>query len=253
MSTVAWLFGTPNPGAETRRNDRDRPPLSYFLDQVRRRQSEFVSSNESDACQAGTVHLRTSFQQVPFGSIGLRIDGSVELASTCLGYYEERSKQLQRTLKDLRKKPPSFAPQSEFTGGSLERALFAVTHLHENEVGNAHARASAYEQQLKSQLAMARDNVIACGSDYEGELNRAEREVAKARDRLQRSKTAVLKTKEKLAHAKRSVTRHLSPSTTIPRPHNRSTSMLVSCCLLWQGPTRHRGCWQQCAAWSGGH
>ena len=125
---------------------------------------------------------------MPLESVGRRIDHNAETSESFLSYIEERAKNLQRMLEKMKRKSPAVPLGREFGSGTLERVLGELNRMHESECIQLHGRASALDIRLRQQLAMARDNAIGCGSDYEAELHKYEKETAKARDKLQRSK-----------------------------------------------------------------
>jgi hypothetical protein len=79
-----------------------------------------------------------------------------------LTYSEERIRQLQRTLKDIKKRSPAvpFQHNPVITNGSLENVVDSLNKLHETEAIQLHGRASALEIRLRQVLAMARDNAV---------------------------------------------------------------------------------------------
>ena len=96
------------------------------------------------------------------------------------------------------KSPALYWPPSEFAIGTLESVMSEVNHLHENEIGQLQSRASALEMQLRHKLAMAKENAVGCGDDYQNEFTNAQKGVMRARERLHASKMKTARAKERL-------------------------------------------------------
>lgn len=52
--------------------------------------------------------------------------------------------------------------------------------------------------QLRHKLAMAKENAVGCGDDYQNEFTNAQRQVRRAREKLQGSKMKTARAKERL-------------------------------------------------------
>mmetsp|Transcript_46810 Transcript_46810/g.94438 ORF Transcript_46810/g.94438 Transcript_46810/m.94438 type:complete len:623 (-) Transcript_46810:88-1956(-) len=104
-------------------------------------------------------------------------------------------------LKDQKKRSPAvvFQRHPVISSGSLETVVDSLNKLHEDEIIQMHDRTSALEIRLRQVLAMAHDNAVGCGEDYEAALHRYERETTAARTRLRRSKLSQVKAAERLS------------------------------------------------------
>lgn len=166
---------------------KDRPPLAVYLDQLLSREASDVSV---DSKENGSS-LSSSFLVVPLESIGKRVDHNAEICSSLISFFEDRTRQLQRTLKDMRKKSPVVPVQQhqEFSNGTIESAIVELNRVHESEAMQVNGRLADLELRVRQQLAMSRENAVGCGVDYEAELHKVEKDQNKARERLQRCKS----------------------------------------------------------------
>jgi len=187
------------PSARARTSGRDRPALSTYLDLLSGREAKALAVDSPDDDLEADA---PGFLMVPLETIGKRIDANADVSLNVLTYCEERVKHLQRTLEKMRKRSPAVPLGREFKMGTLEAAISELNRIHESECIQIHGRSSALEIRVRQPLAMARENAVGCGVDYEAELHRAEREVAKARDKLTRSKAAELRAAERLMTAR---------------------------------------------------
>jgi hypothetical protein len=99
---------------------------------------------------------------VPLETFGKRIDHNAELSLSLLSYSEERTRQLQKMLKEIKKRSTAvpYHRQSVISSGSLENVIDAFNKLQDNEAIQLHGRASALEIRLRQVLALARDNAV---------------------------------------------------------------------------------------------
>lgn len=81
---------------------KDRPPLAVYLDQLLSREAANVSVESKE--NAKNISLSSSFLVVPLDTIGKRVDHNAEICASLISFFEERTRQLQKTLKDMRKK-----------------------------------------------------------------------------------------------------------------------------------------------------
>ena len=88
-----------------------------------------ASSASANAAAAGSNE--SSFLAVPLETIGKRVDHNADVAAAFLSYTEERTKNLQRVLKEMRRKSPAIPMARDFSGGSLERCLAELNRIHE--------------------------------------------------------------------------------------------------------------------------
>mmetsp|Transcript_20644 Transcript_20644/g.24438 ORF Transcript_20644/g.24438 Transcript_20644/m.24438 type:complete len:669 (-) Transcript_20644:123-2129(-) len=198
-----WLWGG-NSVERNRSSSKDRPPLSSYLDKLLTRET----SNVSNETHTNMKHnsLASSFLVVPLETIGKRADHNADICSSVINFYEERTRQLQKSLKEMRKKSPIIPLQhhTEFNMGTLEKALAELNRIHESEAMQVNGRVADLELRLRQTLSRSRENAVGCGVDYEAEIHKVERDTQKAREKLQKSKSAQQRAVERLAsiHAK---------------------------------------------------
>jgi hypothetical protein len=130
-----------------RASDKDRPSLSIFIEELVRRETAALALNATDKSNnAGTTAASaaaassssaaassndSSFLAVPLETIGKRVDHNADVAAAFVSYTEERSKNLQRVLKEMRRKSPAIPMARDFSGGTLERCLAELNRIHE--------------------------------------------------------------------------------------------------------------------------
>lgn len=138
-----------------RTSDKDRPSLSIFIEELVQREAAALALNvnfkgdgsggdsvgphsgtaaaaaSSSSATAAAGSNDSSFLAVPLETIGKRVDHNADVAAAFLSYTEERTKNLQRVLKEMRRKSPAIPMARDFSGGSLERCLAELNRIHE--------------------------------------------------------------------------------------------------------------------------
>lgn len=167
---------------------KDRPPLAVYLDQLLSREASDVSVDSKE--NEKNTSLSASFLVVPLETIGKRVDHNAEICASLISFFEDRTRQLQKTLKEMRKKSPIVPVQQhqEFSNGTIENAIIELNRIHESEAMQVNGRLADLELRVRQQLAMSRENAVGCGVDYEAEVHKVERDQHKAKEKLQRCK-----------------------------------------------------------------
>ena len=102
--------------------------MSVFIEElVRKETAALALTKVCDDAHASAP----SFLAVPLETVGKRVDHNADIAAAMISYAEERTKNLQRVLKEMRKRSPAIPVAREFSGGSLERVLAELNRIHE--------------------------------------------------------------------------------------------------------------------------
>ena len=189
------LFGSVSGTRNHKQSVVDRLPLQKYIDELNSRELLGVEGQPH-----GIDSSTQSFMAVPLNAIHHRIYYNARLADTMVNFSEERTRQLQRMLRDQRKKLPAVpVDMFQYTTSSLERALSDLNRVLENEILQTHERASAIEIRVRQKLTHARDTAVCCTLEYESALHDCEQNTQRAREKLHRSKLAHARAIERLS------------------------------------------------------
>jgi hypothetical protein len=183
-----WNIWGANSIDKNKSSAKDRPPLALYLDQLLSREASSVAIDNKDHSKNNS--LASSFLVVPLETIGKRVDHNADICASLVAYFDDRNRQLQKTVKEMRKKSPvvPVPHHKEFPYGSVEHAIVELNRIHESEAMQSNGRHADLELRVRQQLSMSRENAVGCGIDYEAEINRVQRETIKAGERLQKCK-----------------------------------------------------------------